>query len=138
METGKNVEWTELGALLVQLRSEMEYKYIGGRFWSVQVGSEFRMRFQFALHSHPTYGPMFEFEVRASDVLDYRFAPDHALMEGTARFELLAQDELLTKRHFDTCDTDNWDSAEDPTTYRVLRNGQNYMIAKMFWGRAVV
>ncbi len=128
-------DWTELGELLDKLRSEMTRTFIGALFRAARLDGAFRMWYVVALDTHPVYGPVCEFEILAEEVLDYRFAPDHLLILGASRFELLSEDELLSKKHFDTCDTDRWDSTEDPRLYRILRNGENYVIAKQFWGR---
>jgi hypothetical protein len=125
----------ELTDLLRSLRDEGGGSYIGASLRDVSLG---RMRLSFYIRSfmHTRLGDGGTLIVDAVDVVDYCFRPDHLLVEGMNYIEVLTRDDtLLTKGHFDSCDTDNWDSPLDPAAYQLLRHGPSYVIAKSFLAR---
>lgn len=77
-------------------------------------------------------GPIQTIEVRAWGVEDWALAPDHLLLEGANRLELVESDPKLERAYLESLDCEG--CREDyPERVIMLRNGNCWVVAEEFY-----
>lgn len=72
-----------------------------------------------------------ELRVRAEEVEDWAFRPEHNLLEGCCEIQLVTDDPKLTRAHLESLDCEGWRTTY-PEKVVMLRFGSVWVVAERF------